>query len=171
MPTACREATWPTGRRRRAASPAAASSRKPPSSAQTGKTLLFRSQEQLSAYDNEGVPQLYRYREGEPIVCVSCKPTGEAPEGCSPPWARSNPRRWPPLTTPASLASRNLSADGNRAFFETTEALVASDTNGVGGCPPVGATLQAFPACRDVYEWEAPGSGSCSRILPLPTAP
>jgi hypothetical protein len=25
----------------------------------------------------------------------------------------------------------------------------------------VGSALQAFPACLDVYEWEAPGSGSC----------
>jgi hypothetical protein len=69
-------------------------------------------------------------------------------------------------TAPASLASRNLSADGNRAFFETTEALVSSDTNGVGGCPIVGAGLQEFPACRDVYEWEAPGSGSCTKSSP-----
>jgi hypothetical protein len=126
-----------------------------------GQTLLFRSQERLSAYDNEGVPELYRYREGEPIACVSCKPTGEAPEGGLPLTLGSIKPSALPAAAPASLASRSLSADGKRAFFETTEALVASDTNGVGGCLPVGAGLQQFPVCRDVYEWEAPGSGSC----------
>jgi len=127
-----------------------------------GKTLLFRSQEKLSAFDNKGVSELYRYREGEPIICVSCNPTGATPES-SPTMGTLKPSALNGIA-PASLASRNLSADGNRAFFETTEALVASDTNGNGpaGCPIVGATLQAFPACRDVYEWEAPGSGSCS---------
>jgi hypothetical protein len=62
------------------------------------------------------------------------------------------------------LEARNLSTDGNRAFFETAEALVGGDTNGQGGCPGVGVLLTA--ACQDVYEWEAPGSGSCTASAP-----
>jgi hypothetical protein len=135
-------------------------------SAPGGETLLFRSQEQLSPYDNEGVSELYRYREGEPIICISCNPSGEAPKGrttlgsLKPSALRS--------IEPATLASRNLSANGDRAFFETTEALVSSDTNGigVGACAAVGSGLQGFPSCQDVYEWEAPGSGECSESSP-----
>ena len=35
--------------------------------------------------------------------------------------------------------------EGNRVFFDTSESLVATDTNGV----------------QDVYEWESAGTGSC----------
>ena len=45
-----------------------------------GQTLLFRSQEKLTAYDSEGVAEFYRFRIGDPagIRCVSCNPAGEA---------------------------------------------------------------------------------------------
>jgi hypothetical protein len=42
---------------------------------------------------------------------------------------------------------RNLSADGNRVFFQTAEALVPQATNGQ----------------IDVYEWEREGAGTCGR--------
>ena len=42
-------------------------------------------------------------------------------------------------------ATRNLSANGNRVFFESPDAMLPADTNGV----------------IDVYEWEAKGEGSC----------
>jgi hypothetical protein len=123
-----------------------------------GQTLLFRSQAKLSAYDNKGVPELYRYRVGEPsIVCVSCNPTGAASTS-GPTLGTILPPAAQPLE-PAAISSRILAGDGERAFFETTDALVAADTNGAEGCPLVGA--QNFPACQDVYEWEAPGAGSC----------
>jgi hypothetical protein len=41
--------------------------------------------------------------------------------------------------------ARWISADGSRVFFDSTQALVAQDVNGV----------------QDVYEWEREGSGSC----------
>ena len=62
-----------------------------------------------------------------------------------------------PRIEAASLSQRFFSADGNRAFFETSDALVGSDTNGQSGCP----VLQSYPSCQDVCEWEAPGSGTC----------
>jgi hypothetical protein len=125
-----------------------------------GRTLLFRSQAKLSAYDNKGVPELYRYRVGEPsIVCVSCNPTGVAPTS-QPTLGTIVPPAAQPLE-PAAISSRILAGDGERAFFETTEALVSADTNGAEGCPLVGSGTQNFPACQDVYEWEAPGAGSC----------
>ena len=64
----------------------------------------------------------------------------------------------------AAVSSRVLSADGDKAFFETSEALVPEDVNGQGGCLLMGTTEQIYPACLDVYEWEAPGApgGSCN---------
>ena len=35
------------------------------------------------------------------------------------------------------------------------------DTNGQAGCPISGTGNQHYSACSDVYEWEAPGAGSC----------
>ncbi len=128
-----------------------------------GQTLLFRSQRQLSAYDNEGKPELYRYRVGEPgLLCISCDPLGKAPVSALPNTVE-NPNLIP--SPPASTLSRELSADGNRIFFESTDALVAADKNDLGGptdkCPEVGSELQKYRACQDVYEWEAAGTGSC----------
>jgi hypothetical protein len=126
-----------------------------------GGTLLFRSREQLTAYENEGSPELYRFAIGDAeIRCVSCLPGGEAPL-VGPSLGSIRFPQIAPLEG-AALASRNLSADGSKAFFETTEALVPADTNGAVGCSLVGLT----PACLDVYEWEAPGSGECEESGP-----
>ncbi|HEY2333691.1 MAG TPA: hypothetical protein VGH58_01615 [Solirubrobacterales bacterium] len=126
-----------------------------------GSTLLFTSAEKLTGYENESMPELYRYRIGEPIVCVSCNPTGLPPS-----FPAATPRR-PTLfnkaldstvssNIPSAKLSRNLSADGNRVFFQTPEKLVVEDTNGDDGC---GSTFVG--TCQDVYEWEAKGTGSC----------
>jgi hypothetical protein len=125
-----------------------------------GETLLFSSAGKLTSYDNEGLSMLYRYRIGESFACMSCNPTGESSQPASLGMIKPSVLR---VTEPASLASRNLSADGNRAFFETTAALVGADTDGEAGCPPLGHTLQRFPSCLDVYEWEAPGTGTCTQ--------
>jgi hypothetical protein len=127
-----------------------------------GRTLLFRSQEKLTAYDNEGTPELYRFEVGDAagIRCVSCNPAGETGRG-----PRLSSVEFPgigPSAAVAAVSDRNFSVDGKRAFFETSEALSPVDTNGAGGCPPSGSQGQNFPSCQDVYEWEAPGSGSCA---------
>jgi hypothetical protein len=125
-----------------------------------GQTLLFRSKSQLTDYDNEGNPVLYRYdATTEEIGCVSCNPTG-APLG-RPPTLGSVPLSALFPASPAFTLSRNLSTDGNRVFFESTEALVASDVNGADGCPKVGPDNAPYFTCQDVYMWEAEGTGSC----------
>ncbi len=130
-----------------------------------GETLLFTSSHQLTSNDNaKGASELYRYRAGEGLACISCRPSGEAPVGIS-----TVPIITPLMKpeSPASTLSRSLSADGNRVFFESTDALVAEDTNyeftNAEGepCPIVGSDAQSFPACQDIYEWEAKGTGSC----------
>jgi hypothetical protein len=138
-----------------------------------GRTLLFRSQRQLTNYDNEGPGcsrdgdggrvsgpclEFYRYRVGEPgLVCVSCNPTGARP------FRRAGLVSIVPGATtgqaPTPQLSRNLSADGNRVLFESADPLVAADTNGDEGCQSSGA-FSAI-SCQDVYEWEAAGTGSC----------
>jgi sugar lactone lactonase YvrE len=127
-----------------------------------GQTMLFGSVRQLTAYDNHGTGEFYLYRAGQPgLLCVSCNPTGAPPVGQGGPTLGSV--NYPTLGAgaPAPILSRNLSADGRRVFFETTDALVAADTDGDEGCPDVGGYNQFYPSCRDVYEWEAKGSGSC----------
>jgi hypothetical protein len=130
-----------------------------------GNALLFRSGLRLDSYDNEGTPELYRFRVGDGIKCISCSPTG-APPTRAPglgnivlPVLLPNSTSSTPAT--ASVLSRNLSADGNRIFFETTDALAPGDTNGNAGCPEKGTKNFTTPICQDVYEWEAEGTGSC----------
>jgi hypothetical protein len=129
-----------------------------------GKTLLFFSSGQHSSYENEGRAELYRYRVGTPgLTCVSCVPTGAPPsaplgDGTS---LSSAERVFGPGGMPAF--TRNLSADGNRVFFETLDKLIPADTNGDAGCPILNPRKfgPETRACRDVYEWEAKGTGSC----------
>jgi hypothetical protein len=74
--------------------------------------------------------------ENKALSCVSCNPTGERPLGPTglPGW--SNVYEGP----------RYLSDDGSRFFFESFDALSRDDVNGL----------------RDVYEFERPGTGSCT---------
>jgi hypothetical protein len=116
----------------------------PARSTPDGSTFLFKSRAALTGYDSDGHAQIYRYTAGS-LQCLSCNPTG-APatadatlqtverEDGSP---HSSFHAWP----------ENLRADGRRAFFETSEALVATDSDGL----------------EDVYEWEDQGVGSCKR--------
>lgn len=110
-----------------------------------GQILLFRSQSKLTAYENNGISEFYRYdAQTKQINCVSCNPSGESPE------------TWPTVEAHTSYSSaccvagintRILSASGAQVFFETPESLLSADSNGVD----------------DVYEWEAVGYGSCER--------
>jgi sugar lactone lactonase YvrE len=125
-----------------------------------GQTLLFQSQEKLTSYDNRGLAEFYRYSaEDGDLRCVTCNPTGAAPVNSATP--RSIKVVLSPGIRSAPVQTRNMSADGKRFFFETPDKLVASDTNGDGGCPIMKNDGSTVPPCQDVYEWEAKGSGSC----------
>jgi hypothetical protein len=120
-----------------------------------GEVVMFSSVEKLTSYDNEPenhdcegtekCDELYLYSaDSSGVVCVSCNPEiGVEPS--------SNVKL---STRPTFLGipernlflQRNLSADGGRVFFDTREALVPGDTNGM----------------LDVYEWEAGGEGTCA---------
>ncbi len=112
-----------------------------------GSVLLFQSRAGLTGYDPGEFTQVFRYDSGtDRLQCISCVPTGAAAGGGSSlehlaiDYLSSAP------LTPSAFV-HNLSPDGKRAFFESSEALVSADTDGV----------------RDVYEWEAQGVGSCNR--------
>jgi hypothetical protein len=104
--------------------------------------------------------ELFRYATTtNSLDCISCSPTGTQPLnsatlGTSYINAADFPKR---LGVP--LLPRNLSADGDRIFFQTPDSLVPADENRVG-CSATGNLEKE--TCLDVYEWEAPGEGSCA---------
>jgi hypothetical protein len=119
----------------------------PSRSTPDGVTLLFESRANLTGYDPEGHTQVYRYDSsaGE-LTCLSCSPTGAAASGGATLQSMSFQLGDPkPLGPFVSIT--NLNPEGNRAFFQSTEPLVPTDTDGL----------------QDVYEWEAQGVGSCTR--------
>ncbi|HEX5526691.1 MAG TPA: hypothetical protein VFX44_05775 [Solirubrobacterales bacterium] len=112
-----------------------------------GSVLLFSSRADLTGYAHEGVPEIYRYDSvSERLHCISCIPTKVTGGGGasleSPQTEQGDPE---PFS--ASGFVQNLRADGRRAIFESTEALVSRDNDGV----------------QDVYEWEEQNVGSCTR--------
>jgi hypothetical protein len=124
-----------------------------------GDTLVFRSQLPQGPVDNHGASEYYRYRVGEGISCLTCAPSGLPGGGeALGSLVFSN---LDPGNVAGAAQVRFASADGNRFFFETTEPMVTYDSDGAGGCPLVGGYVKR-PACLDVYEWEAPGSGACA---------
>jgi hypothetical protein len=93
--------------------------------------MAFLTASQVTSYENEGKPELYRYTpSSDELICVSCIPSGEPPDPtpCV-----------PYLPCEEVTASHNglfMTNDG-RTFFETGDALVSQDTN----------------ETRDVYEF------------------
>jgi len=110
-----------------------------------GRTLLFEARAPLTGYQADGHKEIYRYDlSGPSLTCLSCNPTGVSPT------TDASLQTLPRQSTPAilGLATRmlNVRPDGNRAFFQSQEALVPSDVD----------------SRQDVYEWEAQGVGSCT---------
>jgi hypothetical protein len=127
-----------------------------------GSVLVFESYTRLTLYDNTeasasacGDPEeasdscleIYQYDDaaaaGERLTCLSCDPTGARPTG------DSNLQQLATGTLAAkNLLIPNLTADGQRVFFQTEDALIPEDAN----------------EAADVYEWLAQGAGGCARI-------
>jgi hypothetical protein len=139
-----------------------------------GKTLLFASKRPITGYYNlapgcesghgstvlESCHELFRYSaDTGQVACVSCDPSGAAPLGSMSLYSMAVNAFLQTAGTRSAVLTRNLSADGNRVFFETPDPLVSRDHNADAGCSfpegPTGST------CQDVYEWEAAGTGLC----------
>lgn len=111
-----------------------------------GSVLLFQSRANLDGYDSGNLRQIYRYDSGlGRLHCISCIPTQVPATGGASLQSFSFSEAAAPFSRYGFVS--NLRPDGRRAFFESTEALVSTDTDGV----------------QDVYEWEDQGIGSCTR--------
>lgn len=111
-----------------------------------GSKLLFLDRASLTGYDNFGskcanagtepglCAEAYVYDAATGVVtCVSCNPTG------APPLGRTGLRDVVSGNTLLpGYSEGQISPDGSRVFFDTADALVPQDTNGLS----------------DVYEWE-----------------
>jgi hypothetical protein len=131
-----------------------------------GRHLAFMSNRSLTGYDNTDAlngkadMEVYLYDAGaDELTCASCNPSGARPVGeelLPPYYTRRGPASettvwaaaWLQTWLHATYHSRALSDDGNRLYFNSFDALVPQDTNGV----------------QDVYQWEAEGSGSCQTV-------
>jgi hypothetical protein len=144
-----------------------------------GGTLVFRSRRPTTSYDNTPTkavcggensspspcPEFYRYdAESGQISCLTCDPSGAPPVG--PPSLKVSELAHAPTSTltfgAQPFLSRNLSPDGKRFFFQTTDKLVAADVNGDVTCSGKETEVGSGGSCLDAYEWEAPGEGTCT---------
>jgi hypothetical protein len=109
-----------------------------------GGVLVFESRADLTGYDSEGHAEIYRYDSAaNSLTCLSCSPTGQKASGEASLQTNSRIGGAPPLDAWALVG--NLRDDGRRVVFQSQEALVPADADGV----------------QDVYEWEAEEVGSC----------
>ena len=112
-----------------------------------GSVFVFQSRAELDGYEPGAESQLYRYDHlAGSLDCVSCPPTRTPATGGA---VLQSVGYYDGYEGPHGLYGfvPALRADGKRLFFESTEALRSSDSDGL----------------RDVYEWEAEGVGSCRR--------
>jgi hypothetical protein len=90
-----------------------------------GRYLAFASTARLTAYENGGKREIYRYDSGRgQLACVSCDPEGRA--------AKSNATFQSPYdggTGEIPRVTRNVTNQG-QVFFESGDALALGDTNG-----------------------------------------
>jgi hypothetical protein len=111
-----------------------------------GTHLAFLSAASLTGYANAGISEVYLYDAGKgTLTCASCSPLHHPPLGpATIPGASRNGKG---ATATDAYKPRDLSANGERLFFDSRDALVPTDSN----------------SHQDVYEWEALGSGTCKK--------
>jgi hypothetical protein len=113
-----------------------------------GSVLLFSSRADLTGYGHREVPELFRYDSvAEQLDCISCVPTKTPATGGGATLQSLSSAEDVNAPLNGSGFVQNLRTDGKRAIFQSTEALVSRDNDGL----------------QDVYEWEEEGVGSCKR--------
>jgi hypothetical protein len=106
-----------------------------------GRFLVFESKARLEGYENQEHDEIYRYDSNtDTLVCVSCNLSG------TPATANARLEALSEFNVEyggGSMVIHNLSVDGSRIFFETSEKLIDRDIDGV----------------NDIYEWHTGASG------------
>jgi hypothetical protein len=107
-----------------------------------GSVIAFESRAKLTAYENAGHTEIYRYDTNDrSLLCVSCNPNGEPATQNARFEALENQGPINPISS--HVIVRNLSDDGLKVFFETEESLVPRDQD----------------ENNDIYEWSAGTEG------------
>jgi hypothetical protein len=105
----------------------------PSRTSRDGRVLVFESRAKLTSYANAGHTEIYRYDDKDKSLrCISCSPLATP--------AASDARLGDYGTLRRTTFIHNVSDDGKRIFFETAEALVPADSDGI----------------NDIYEWRQP---------------
>lgn len=94
-----------------------------------GSRVVFQSAAQLTSFDNAGHNEVYEAIGAGAPTCVSCGIVGGV--------ATADASLTDPLHTPTIALPQNVSDDGQWIFFDSGDALVPSDINGI----------------QDVYQW------------------
>jgi Divergent InlB B-repeat domain len=122
--------------------------RAPVRSTPDGDVFVFQSHASLTAYDNEGAGEIYRYdsaaEPGQRLLCVSCAPSG-APPSSDALLEDVGATLHSPVQAETMIA--NVTDSGQEVFFQSFDRLLPEDAN----------------ETEDAYEWEAQGSGGCTR--------
>ena len=120
-----------------------------------GAHAAFTSLAPLTGYDNadastgEAAKEVYLYdAAAKKLLCASCNPSGARPRSVATEGTRFS-ARIPGFETQMH-AAHVLSDNGSRLYFESADTLSPADSNGA----------------VDVYQWEAPGAGSCKAASP-----
>jgi hypothetical protein len=126
-----------------------------------GRHLVFQSRHRLTGYDNHFFQSLnggdvalkpevevFVYdKDSQQLSCASCDPNGtppgEEPDGAT--FSSGHAPTFLPVSSKPTFMHRWVTDDGNYVFFDTSQALVAQDVNGL----------------QDVYEWERGGAPGC----------
>ncbi len=120
-----------------------------------GLHLVFESTQQLTGYNNsdvggaqlgEGGVEIFTFsaKSGH-LACASCNPTGEPPNSAIQTGAKASYPPYLPISSSNTFMHRWINNAGTEVFFNSSQPLVAGDSNGT----------------QDVYEWAAQGTPSC----------
>lgn len=128
-----------------------------------GQAVGFSSRLSLTGYDNYGVvgvdgtgtrtfgrePEVFVYELGsQHLACVSCTPTGAPPVRTAESWENGAGGHVGIAGGYGLFNLRWLNEDGTQLYFESSQPLVARDTNDR----------------QDVYDWRSDGTAGCTEI-------
>lgn len=136
----------------------------------SGRFLAFMSARSLTGYDNQdavsGMPdqEVYLYdAAAQRLTCASCDPSGARPQGMRDPgllepmidplgawgqrWIAATLPPWSYMELGSAVYQPRYLSDSGRLFFNSADALVSQDANGLS----------------DIYEYEPEGVGDCAQ--------